>query len=167
MTLADPKPADAKQVDSIKIVEGKGKKAPSIKLKDKPLSVSQTTRTVLDKGRGKTLPDDAFVEVDLAMFSGKDGKLIRGFGDLLVLTDRPHPGQRGLAARSGEVAQGTEDRCARRRRDASRGPLRRAGRAPVRRRRQGQPRARLRRAWGPCPTRPRAPPCHPRRACRR
>ncbi|WKV16641.1 FKBP-type peptidyl-prolyl cis-trans isomerase [Janibacter limosus] len=78
MTLADPKPADAKQVDSIKIVEGKGKKAPSIKLKDKPLSVSQTTRTVLDKGRGKTLPDDAFVEVDLAMFSGKDGKLIGG-----------------------------------------------------------------------------------------
>lgn len=78
MTLADPKPADAKKVDSIKITEGKGKKAPSITLKDKPLSVSQTTRTVLDKGTGKTLPDDAFVEVDLAMFSGKDGKLIQG-----------------------------------------------------------------------------------------
>ena len=67
-----------KKVEDIDITEAKGKKAPSISIEDKPLSVTETTRKVLDEGSGETLPDDAYVEVDLAMFSGKDGKAIEG-----------------------------------------------------------------------------------------
>ena len=78
VTLADPKPEDTKKVEDIEITEAKGKKAPSISIEDKPLSVTETTRKVLDEGSGETLPDDAYVEVDLAMFSGKDGKAIEG-----------------------------------------------------------------------------------------
>ena len=78
VTLADPKPEDTKKVEDIDITEAKGKKAPSISIEDKPLSVTETTRKVLDEGSGETLPDDAYVEVDLAMFSGKDGKAIEG-----------------------------------------------------------------------------------------
>lgn len=78
VTLADPKPADTKKVKSIKITEATGKKAPKISLAKKPLKVSQTTREVLDEGSGKAVPNDAYVEVDLAMFSGKDGKMIEG-----------------------------------------------------------------------------------------
>lgn len=78
VTLADPKPADAKKVKGIKVTEAKGKKAPKISLKDKPLSVSETTLDLKKQGSGKKLADDAYVEVDLAMFSAKDGKAIQG-----------------------------------------------------------------------------------------
>lgn len=76
VTLADPKPEDAKAVKDIKVTQASDKKAPKITIKDKPLKVSETTRTILDKGTGEDVPDTGFVEVDLAMYSGKDGKMI-------------------------------------------------------------------------------------------
>ncbi|MHA7127387.1 FKBP-type peptidyl-prolyl cis-trans isomerase [Janibacter indicus] len=78
VTLAEPKEEDSKAVEAIEVTEAKGKKGPSITLADKPVSVSETTRDVREEGDGKELSDDAYVEVDLAMFSGKDGKVIEG-----------------------------------------------------------------------------------------
>lgn len=77
-TLAEPDPKDAKKVEAIEVTAGKGKKAPSIKIEDAPLSVGETTLDVKKEGSGKALASDAYVEVDLAMFSGKDGKAIEG-----------------------------------------------------------------------------------------
>lgn len=78
VTLAEPKPADAKAVEAIAVTEAKGKKGPSIKLDDSPVKVSETTRDIRTEGKGEDLADDAYAEVDLAMFSGKDGKAIEG-----------------------------------------------------------------------------------------
>lgn len=78
MTLAEPKPEDEKKVEDIKVTEAKGKKGPSIKVADTPVSVSETTRNVRDEGDGKAVDDDAYVTVDMAMFSGKDGKALEG-----------------------------------------------------------------------------------------
>ena len=77
-TAAAPSPEDLKKVDDIAVTAAKGKKGPSIELEKKPLSVSETTSKVIKEGSGDTLADDAFVEVDLAMFSGKTGKMIEG-----------------------------------------------------------------------------------------
>lgn len=78
VTLAEPEPADAKAVEAIEVTEAKGKKGPSIKLDDSPVKVSETTRDIRTEGKGEDLADDAYAEVDLAMFSGKDGKAIEG-----------------------------------------------------------------------------------------
>lgn len=78
VTLAEPEPADAKAVEAIEVTEAKGKKGPSIKLDDSPVTVSETTRDIRTEGKGADLADDAYAEVDLAMFSGKDGKAIEG-----------------------------------------------------------------------------------------
>lgn len=78
VTRAEPKPEDSKKVKGIEVTEAKGKKGPSVSLDDTPLSVSETTVEVTDEGDGKKLPDDAYAEVDLAMFSAKDGKAIDG-----------------------------------------------------------------------------------------
>lgn len=78
VTLAEPEPADAKAVEAIEVTEAKGKKGPSIKLDDSPVTVSETTRDIRTEGKGEDLADDAYAEVDLAMFSGKDGKAIEG-----------------------------------------------------------------------------------------
>lgn len=78
VTLAEPEPADAKAVEAIEVTEAKGKKGPSIKLDDSPVKVSETTRDIRTEGMGADLADDAYAEVDLAMFSGKDGKAIEG-----------------------------------------------------------------------------------------
>ncbi|WP_338747680.1 FKBP-type peptidyl-prolyl cis-trans isomerase [Janibacter alittae] len=77
-TLAEPKEEDLDKVEEIEVTQADGKKGPSVELPEKPLEVSQTTRTILDEGDGKELPDDAYATVDLAMFSAKDGKAIDG-----------------------------------------------------------------------------------------
>lgn len=77
-TLAEPKEEDLNKVEDIEVTKAEGKKGPSVELPEKPLEVSQTTRTILDEGEGKDLPDDAYATVDLAMFSAKDGKAIDG-----------------------------------------------------------------------------------------
>lgn len=77
-TLAEPKEEDLKKVENIEVTQAKGKKGPSVKLPEKPLEVTQTTRKILEKGDGKDLSDDAYATVDLAMFSAKDGKAIQG-----------------------------------------------------------------------------------------
>lgn len=71
-------PADAEVVEAIEVTEGKGKKAPSVQLADKPVEVTETTSDIRKEGTGEVLADDAYAEVDLAMFSGKDGKAIEG-----------------------------------------------------------------------------------------
>ncbi|MGO1165902.1 MAG: FKBP-type peptidyl-prolyl cis-trans isomerase [Janibacter sp.] len=76
-TLADPKPKDTSAVEGIEVTQTKGKKAPKVSVDD-AVSVSQTTRHILDEGTGKKLSDDAMAEVDLAMYSAKDGKAIKG-----------------------------------------------------------------------------------------
>lgn len=78
VTLAKPKPEDAKNVKDVKVTQASDKKAPKVSIKDKPLSVSETTLNLLKDGKGDKLADDAFAEVDLAMFSAKDGKAIEG-----------------------------------------------------------------------------------------
>ena len=78
VSLAEPKPEDTKKVEEIEVSPAKGKKGPSVDLPDKPLSVSETTLNVLKEGSGEQLADDAYATVDLAMFSGKDGKIIQG-----------------------------------------------------------------------------------------
>lgn len=77
-TLADPEPEDQEKVEDIEVTEAKGKKGPSVTLPDTPLKVSETTRSVVEEGDGKELTEDAYAEVDLAMFSAKDGKAIEG-----------------------------------------------------------------------------------------
>lgn len=77
-TLAEPSAKDTKKVEDIKVTEAKGKKGPSIKVADTPVSVSETTLNVLDEGDGQEIDDDAYVEVDMAMFSGKTGQALEG-----------------------------------------------------------------------------------------
>lgn len=77
-TLADPKPEDTDQVEGIEVTPAKGQKAPTISISDTPVKVSQTTRHIVKEGTGKELSEDAMAEVDLAMFSAKDGKAIKG-----------------------------------------------------------------------------------------
>lgn len=77
-TLAAPDPEDEEKVEGIDVTPATGKKSPSVELPDSPLSVTQTTRHILDEGTGEELSEDAMVEVDLAMFSAKDGKAIQG-----------------------------------------------------------------------------------------
>lgn len=78
VSLAEPKPEDTKKVEEIEVTPAKGKKAPSVDFEDKPLTVSETTLNVLKEGSGEQLADDAYATVDLAMFSGKDGKIVQG-----------------------------------------------------------------------------------------
>ncbi|WEV79759.1 FKBP-type peptidyl-prolyl cis-trans isomerase [Janibacter cremeus] len=77
-TLAEPKEEDLEKVEAIEVTAAEGKKGPSVELPEKPLEVSQTTRTTLEEGDGKDLADDAYATVDLAMFSAKDGKPVEG-----------------------------------------------------------------------------------------
>lgn len=77
-TLAEPTEEDLKKVEGIEVTEATGKKGPSVELPETPLEVTQTTRTIREEGDGKELADDAYATVDLAMFSGKDGKAIQG-----------------------------------------------------------------------------------------
>ncbi len=75
---AEVKPEDLEKVKDIEVTEAKGKKGPSITLPETPLEVSETTRAILKEGDGEKLSDDAYAEVDMAMFSAKDGKPIEG-----------------------------------------------------------------------------------------
>ena len=76
--LSEPKPEDLKKVKEIEVTAAKGAKGPSVSLPDMPISVSETTRNILEEGDGEQLDGDAYATVDLAMFSGKDGKAIEG-----------------------------------------------------------------------------------------
>lgn len=76
-TLADPKPDDTETVEGIEVTPAKAKKAPTVSVDD-AVTVSQTTRHILEEGTGKKLSTDAMAEVDLAMYSAKDGKAIKG-----------------------------------------------------------------------------------------
>lgn len=76
-TLAEPKPADTEKVDKIKVGEASGGKPPKLTLPGGKISVSQATVNVLDEGKGKAL-EDAVVEVDMAMYTAKDGKSVPG-----------------------------------------------------------------------------------------
>lgn len=77
-TLADPDPEDEDKVEGIDVIPAEDEKAPSVELPDTPLSVTQTTRHILEEGSGEELSEDAMAEVDLAMFSAKDGTAIQG-----------------------------------------------------------------------------------------
>src|SRR5699024_5599652 len=77
-TLADPDPEDEAKVEGIGVIPAEDEKAPSVELPDTPLSVTQTTRHILEEGSGEELSEDAMAEVDLAMFSAKDGTAIQG-----------------------------------------------------------------------------------------
>lgn len=77
VTLEEPKPADTKKVDKIKVGKATGKKPPKLTVPGGKVSVSQATVNVLDEGKGKAL-DDAVVDVDLAMYTAKDGKPVQG-----------------------------------------------------------------------------------------
>lgn len=76
-TLEEPKPEDAKKVDKITVGEPSGKKPPKLTVPGGKVSVSQATVNVLDKGKGKKV-DDGVVDVDLAMYTAKDGKPLSG-----------------------------------------------------------------------------------------
>ena len=76
-TLAEPKPADTKKVKGIKVGKASGDKPPKLTLPGGKVSVSQTTVNVLEEGKGKAL-EDAVVEVDMAMYTAKDGKSVPG-----------------------------------------------------------------------------------------
>lgn len=94
-TLAEPKPSDAKAVKDIEVTEGKKGKAPDVKLPETPMKVAETTLEVLEKGDGKKPADDAYVKLDMAMFSGKDGKRIKGsetYSSSPVVLDLNNPG---------------------------------------------------------------------------
>lgn len=77
VTLEKPKPADTKKVDKIKVGKTNGKKPPKLTVPGNKISVSQATVNVLDEGKGKALKD-AVVDVNLAMYTAKDGKPING-----------------------------------------------------------------------------------------
>ena len=77
VTLAKPKPADTKKVDKITVGKTNGKKPPKLTVPGGKVSVSQATVNVLDEGKGKEL-EDAVVNVNLAMYTAKDGKPING-----------------------------------------------------------------------------------------
>lgn len=77
VTLEEPKPADTKKVDKIKVGKTNGEKPPKLTVPGGKVSVSQATVNVLDEGKGKAL-DDAVVDVDLAMYTAKDGKPVQG-----------------------------------------------------------------------------------------
>ena len=78
VTLAEPTDEDLKKVEEIDVTEATKDKGPSVSLKDTPLTVSQTTRTIREEGDGEDLADDAYATVDLAMFSATDGKPVEG-----------------------------------------------------------------------------------------
>ena len=78
VTLAEPTDEDLKKVEDIDVTGATKDKGPSVSLKDTPLTVSQTTRTIREEGDGEDLADDAYATVDLAMFSATDGKPVEG-----------------------------------------------------------------------------------------
>lgn len=77
VTLEKPKPADTKKVDKITVGETNGEKPPKLTVPGGKVSVSQATVNVLEEGKGKAL-EDAVVDVDLAMYTAKDGKPVKG-----------------------------------------------------------------------------------------
>lgn len=94
-TLAEPKPEDAEKVKNIKVKEGSKGEPPKVELPKTPLEVSETTLDVLEKGEGKKPGDGAYVKLDMAMFSGKDGKPIKGsetYSNSPVVLDLNNPG---------------------------------------------------------------------------
>lgn len=77
VTLEEPKPEDTKKVEEIKVSEPKGNKPPKLTVPGDKISVSQATVNVLEEGKGKAL-EDTVVDVDLAMYTAKDGKSVPG-----------------------------------------------------------------------------------------
>mgnify|MGYP001136331514 CR=1 FL=1 len=77
VTLEKPKPEDTKKVDKIKVGKASGENPPKLTVPGGKVSVSQATVNVLEEGKGKKI-DDGVVDVDLAMYTAKDGKPLTG-----------------------------------------------------------------------------------------
>lgn len=73
---ADSTSSSSGLLDTVEVTAGSDDKAPTVTLDEAPLKATETETKVLEEGDGEEVADDALVQVDLAMFNGKDGKAV-------------------------------------------------------------------------------------------
>ncbi|WP_370893147.1 FKBP-type peptidyl-prolyl cis-trans isomerase [Janibacter sp. GXQ6167] len=87
---SDPTSDSAAQgaTDQVKVTFNKDKKAPTVAVKDAPVTAETTASKVVKEGSGSAASDQSIITVDLAMFNGKDGKAIK---DSETYSSKPVP----------------------------------------------------------------------------